>query len=103
MEHRPDLSTCNKGRQLQRCTSGVALTCYVHGDESGRRWKEKRAITEVTARLTNVFQNLIPPLTSSRGGTRTPDRVINSHLLYHLSYPGILGATTSTSPTISST
>ena len=27
---------------------------------------------------------------SSRGGTRTPDRVINSHLLYHLSYPGIL-------------
>ena len=26
---------------------------------------------------------------SSRGGTRTPDRVINSHLLYHLSYPGI--------------
>ena len=28
-------------------------------------------------------------LLSSRGGTRTPDRVINSHLLYHLSYPGI--------------
>ena len=27
--------------------------------------------------------------TSSRGGTRTPDRVINSHLLYHLSYSGI--------------
>ncbi len=27
---------------------------------------------------------------SSRGGTRTPDRVINSHLLYHLSYSGIL-------------
>ena len=26
---------------------------------------------------------------SSRGGTRTPDRVINSHLLYHLSYPGM--------------
>src|SRR5690606_11149092 len=27
--------------------------------------------------------------TSSRGGTRTRDRVINSHLLYHLSYSGI--------------
>ncbi len=26
--------------------------------------------------------------TSSRGGTRTPDPVINSHLLYHLSYSG---------------
>src|SRR4051794_12262197 len=26
---------------------------------------------------------------SSRGGTRTPDPVINSHLLYHLSYSGI--------------
>src|SRR6476646_2910158 len=25
---------------------------------------------------------------SSRGGTRTPDPVINSHLLYHLSYSG---------------
>lgn len=25
---------------------------------------------------------------NSRGGTRTPDRVINSHLLYHLSYSG---------------
>lgn len=29
---------------------------------------------------------------SSRGGTRTPDPVINSHLLYHLSYSGIEGA-----------
>ena len=28
-------------------------------------------------------------LNSSRGGTRTPDPVINSHLLYHLSYSGI--------------
>src|SRR5687767_12620117 len=26
---------------------------------------------------------------SSRGGTRTPDPVINSHLLYHLSYSGM--------------
>jgi hypothetical protein len=26
---------------------------------------------------------------SSRGGTRTPDTVINSHLLYHLSYSGM--------------
>src|SRR4030095_2295057 len=26
--------------------------------------------------------------TSSRGGTRTPDPVINSHLLYQLSYSG---------------
>src|SRR3977135_3461615 len=26
---------------------------------------------------------------SSRGGTRTPDPVVNSHLLYHLSYSGI--------------
>ena len=26
---------------------------------------------------------------SSRGGTRTPDPVINSHLLYHLSYSGL--------------
>ena len=25
---------------------------------------------------------------NSRGGTRTPDPVINSHLLYHLSYSG---------------
>ena len=25
---------------------------------------------------------------SSRGGTRTPDPVINSHLLYQLSYSG---------------
>ena len=24
----------------------------------------------------------------SRGGTRTPDKVVNSHLLYRLSYPG---------------
>ena len=28
-------------------------------------------------------------LVHSRGGTRTPDRVINSHLLYHLSYSGM--------------
>ena len=27
---------------------------------------------------------------SSRGGTRTPDPVINSHLLYQLSYSGKL-------------
>jgi hypothetical protein len=27
-------------------------------------------------------------LGSSRGGTRTPDPVINSHLLYQLSYSG---------------
>jgi hypothetical protein len=27
-------------------------------------------------------------LDSSRGGTRTPDPVINSHLLYQLSYSG---------------
>jgi hypothetical protein len=26
----------------------------------------------------------------SRGGTRTPDPVINSHLLYHLSYSGMV-------------
>jgi hypothetical protein len=26
---------------------------------------------------------------SSRGGTRTPDPVINSHLLYQLSYSGL--------------
>jgi hypothetical protein len=26
----------------------------------------------------------------SRGGIRTPDRVVNSHLLCRLSYPGIL-------------
>src|SRR5438552_13333206 len=30
---------------------------------------------------------------SSRGGTRTPDPVINSHLLYHLSYSGIASKT----------
>ncbi len=29
-------------------------------------------------------------LRSSRGGTRTPDPVINSHLLYQLSYSGKL-------------
>ena len=28
---------------------------------------------------------------SSRGGTRTPDPVINSHLLYQLSYSGLRG------------
>ena len=28
------------------------------------------------------------PLKSSRGGTRTPDRVINSHLLYLAELPG---------------
>ncbi len=27
-------------------------------------------------------------LTDSRGGTRTPDPLINSQLLYRLSYPG---------------
>ena len=27
----------------------------------------------------------------SRGGSRTPDRVVNSHLLYQLSYPGTMG------------
>ena len=26
----------------------------------------------------------------SRGGTRTPDKVVNSHLLYQLSYPGMV-------------
>ena len=31
----------------------------------------------------------VNPENSSRGGTRTPDPVINSHLLYHLSYSGI--------------
>ena len=29
---------------------------------------------------------------SSRGGTRTPDPVINSHLLYQLSYSGLSAA-----------
>ena len=29
-------------------------------------------------------------LLCSGGGTRTPDKVINSHLLYQLSYSGIL-------------
>jgi hypothetical protein len=48
----------------------------------------KRALSFESARLHKVeaivvFQN------SSRGGTRTPDPVINSHLLYHLSYSGI--------------
>ena len=38
------------------------------------------------ARLTNGAEMIY---TSSRGGTRTPDPVINSHLLYHLSYSGI--------------
>ena len=28
-------------------------------------------------------------LAGSRGGIRTPDRVVNSHLLCRLSYPGI--------------
>jgi hypothetical protein len=31
---------------------------------------------------------------SSRGGTRTPDPVINSHLLYQLSYSGLSAAKT---------
>jgi hypothetical protein len=29
---------------------------------------------------------------NSRGGTRTPDPVINSHLLYQLSYSGLIAA-----------
>ncbi len=32
----------------------------------------------------NTFIN-----SGSRGGTRTPDQVVNSHPLYRLSYPGI--------------
>ena len=34
----------------------------------------------------------------SRGGTRTPDKVVNSHLLYRLSYPGTTGLTWHTEP-----
>ena len=29
-------------------------------------------------------------MVGSRGGIRTPDRVVNSHLLCRLSYPGIV-------------
>ncbi len=32
---------------------------------------------------------LLRVATGSRGGIRTPDRVVNSHLLCRLSYPGI--------------
>jgi hypothetical protein len=41
-----------------------------------RRWQEQQSRWRPTA------------LRSSRGGTRTPDPVINSHLLYQLSYSG---------------
>ncbi len=37
--------------------------------------------------MINIKMNL--KIKCSRGGTRTPDRVVNSHLLYQLSYPGI--------------
>ena len=36
--------------------------------------------------MTSIIPN--SSLIHSRGGTRTPDPVINSHLLYHLSYSG---------------
>jgi hypothetical protein len=37
------------------------------------------------------MRNVVVSANSSRGGTRTPDPVINSHLLYQLSYSGRMG------------
>ena len=48
--------------------------------------KNGRFISEVPVLISHLFPELY---LSSRGGTRTPDPVINSHLLYHLSYSGI--------------
>jgi hypothetical protein len=45
-----------------------------------------------TAQNINEKRHLLddPPRSGSRGGIRTPDRVVNSHLLCRLSYPGTL-------------
>src|SRR4030088_1048377 len=47
----------------------------------------KRALPFGSAR--SYWPNTAASLWKLRGGTRTPDPVINSHLLYHLSYSGI--------------
>ena len=48
-----------------------------------------REIKSGNETIGNVAANdLMVVLLSSRGGTRTPDPVINSHLLYQLSYSG---------------
>ncbi len=44
--------------------------------------------------FTDMLPTRIATMTGSPGGTRTPDKVVNSHLLYQLSYRGT-GATPS--------
>ncbi len=48
-----------------------------------RQERRPRPVAEVLARNTRIVG-----WRNSRGGTRTPDPVINSHLLYQLSYSG---------------
>jgi hypothetical protein len=44
----------------------------------------------ITTKNIRIADNIFSPMVSSQRGTRTPDPVINSHLLYRLSYLGIL-------------
>src|ERR1700738_4031204 len=66
--------------------------------EGSRKWlsrsgdfgiarNRKRASHLLECPFLNLMSTIV--VDSSRGGTRTPDPVINSHLLYHLSYSGI--------------
>ena len=46
--------------------------------------KRKTAVNEKSP----VYKKTRLYINGSSGGTRTPDRVVNSHLLYQLSYRG---------------
>lgn len=50
--------------------------------------RENPSQNSLPVRISN-FRTLCETLKCSQGGTRTPDKVVNSHLLYQLSYLGI--------------
>src|SRR5512140_934441 len=55
-------------------------------DSRGAPVMQEGSLSRVTLFATSSSLRLL--ISYSRGGTRTPDPVINSHLLYHLSYSG---------------
>ena len=55
---------------------------------SGGGYQQTKGATSPAARNSLPLKLIRCPVLDSRGGTRTPDPVINSHLLYQLSYSG---------------
>ena len=79
-----------RGRLRERINDGTKGQMFAEASEPLAFKHQRPANSAAGLRLTNLWLWFVQEIICSGGRTRTADPVVNSHLLYRLSYAGTI-------------